>query len=214
MTGAGRLSRALTAGLLLAAATGAPAHGDEAHRRPERDAPAQRLRMPADPDGEEAAAARYFGNLEVVDQHGRPHRFFDGLMRGKVVLVNFGFASCTTACIPISQNLARVQRRLGARVGRDVVILTLSVDPVNDTPEALRRHAARFKAGPGWYFLTGSRENMKAILTRLGGWTDKPEEHSTVLIIGEPSTGSWVKTVAMNSPEMIVETVNHIRAPR
>ena len=95
------------------------------------------------------AARRYFTDLEVVDQEGKVHRFYSDLMQGKTVLINFAFASCRTACSPITANLAKVQRLLGARVCQDVVMLTLTVDPARDTPEQLKRFATRFKVQPG-----------------------------------------------------------------
>lgn len=153
------------------------------------------------------AARRYFTDLEVVDQEGKVHRFYSDLVQGKTVLINFAFASCRTACSPITANLAKVQRLLGPRVGKDVVMLTLTVDPARDTPEQLRRFATRFKVQQGWLFLTGSRENMSTLLKKLGGYTEKPEEHSVVLLLGNSVTGTWTKSIAMEPAESIAEAV-------
>ena len=160
------------------------------------------------------ASERWFTNLEVVDQDGRRHRFYRDLVRGHVVIINFGFTSCTTVCSPATHNLAKVRARLGARVGKDVRLITLTVDPVNDTPAKLKAFAARHgAAAPGWYFLTGSPENVTALLAKLGGAVPKPSEHSMALLVGDAATGNWLKTISMDRPETIAWLVEHIDDP-
>lgn len=159
---------------------------------------------------DEAAAEKYFTNTELIDQHGRAHRFYDGLLRGRKVIINFAFTSCKGACPTMAANLARVQALLGKRVGKEIGILTITVDPENDTPRVLKEFAARFNAGEGWRFLTGTPENVAKVLGRLGGLTKRPDEHPSTLLIGDTTTGMWVKTVATERPETIVKLVEHI----
>lgn len=156
------------------------------------------------------AARKWFSDTVLVDQHGKPHRFYSDLIRGKKVLINFAFASCETACSPITANLAQVQRRLGARVGRDVRMITITVDPARDTPERLLAFSEKFHAGPGWYFLSGAREDVEAVLRKLGGYTDDPTDHSTGVLIGDASTGTWVKGLGMSAPETLAAAIEHI----
>jgi len=158
----------------------------------------------------DAAARNWFTDTVLVDQHGKAHRFYSDLIRGKKVLINFAFASCETACSPITANLAQVQRRLGDRVGRDVRMITVTVDPARDTPERLRGFAEKFHAGPGWYFLSGAREDVEAVLRKLGGYTDEPAEHSTGVLIGDATTGTWVKGLGMSPPEQLAAAIEHI----
>lgn len=159
------------------------------------------------------SAAKYFTDLEVVDQNGKTHRFYSDLIKDRKVLIHFAFSSCKAACPPILGHMAKVQKELGARMGKEIRILTLSVDPENDTPRALKAVATDLKAGPGWYFLTGTHKNMKAILERLGGWTDNPDAHSSVLYLGDASTGHWIKTMAMRSSEEIAHALVHLNDP-
>jgi protein SCO1 len=163
---------------------------------------------------QDAAAAKYFTNTELVDQHGKTHRFYEDLVRGRTVLINFAFTSCKGACSPITQHLSQVQKKLSARMGKDVHMITLSVDPTNDTPKSLARFAKKFDARPGWYFLTGSRENITLVLKKLGGYTEKPDEHNTTLLIGDAATGMWVKSPAMAMADNIVAAVEHLNDPR
>ena len=86
------------------------------------------------------------------------------------------FTTCTGACPVMSGTMAKIQDHLGDRVGKDVRLISISVDPVNDTPAKLKEYAARFHARPGWYFLTGSKENVEAALRKLGQWVGRARQ--------------------------------------
>jgi protein SCO1 len=158
----------------------------------------------------DAAAVHYFTNTELIDQEGRPHRFYNDLVRNKKVLINFAYTSCKGACPTMTANLTRVQKLLGDRAFKEITILTISVDPVNDTPKVLKEYAAKFGVGENWYFLTGTPENVATVLRRLGGQTEKPDEHAMTLLLGDASTGYWVKTLATAEPKSIVCLINHL----
>jgi cytochrome oxidase Cu insertion factor (SCO1/SenC/PrrC family) len=155
----------------------------------------------SDPAKEGAAA--YFPNLTLVTQDNKPVRFYEDLLKGKTVLINFLFTTCKGVCPPMTANLARVQKHLGERVGRDIVMISLSVDPTNDTPAVLKKFADNFKAQPGWYFLTGEKKNVDWVLYKLGGYVEDKQQHTGVLIIGNEATGEWMKVMAMSNPEEI-----------
>src|SRR6185369_16056859 len=92
--------------------------------------------------------AAYFGNAELVTQDGRTVRLYDDLLRGKIVVVSFVFTRCTKQCGLITASLARVQRLLGDRMGKDVFFYSISIDPERDTPAVLKEYATAFRAGP------------------------------------------------------------------
>jgi cytochrome oxidase Cu insertion factor (SCO1/SenC/PrrC family) len=155
-------------------------------------------------------AASYFPNLVLLTQDNKPVRFYDDLLKGKVALINFLFTTCQGVCSPMTANLAKVQKYLGERVGRDVVIISLSVDPETDTPAVLKKYADKFKAQPGWYFLTGDKKNVDWVLYKLGGYVEDKQQHSSVLIIGNEVTGEWMKVHAMSNPTEIAEAVTRL----
>ena len=140
--------------------------------------------------------------------------FYDDLLKGKTVLINFMLTHCTGACSPMTANLAKVQKYLGDVVGKDVLMISISVDPEHDTPGELKKYATNFKVQPGWYFLTGTKEYLDGVLTKLGGYTDDPQKHSTVLLIGDEATGQWMKIPALTRPSEIVEAVAKILASK
>ncbi len=152
-------------------------------------------------------SSKYFPNHLLLTQENQQVRFYDDLLKGKVVLINFMFTTCAGVCSPMTANLLKVQSYLGERVGREVRMLSISVDPATDTPEVLKSYAARFKTGPGWYFLTGKKENVDWVLYKLGGYTESKDTHTAVLIIGNETTGEWLKVHSMSKPSEIAATV-------
>jgi cytochrome oxidase Cu insertion factor (SCO1/SenC/PrrC family) len=85
------------------------------------------------------ASASYFPNLTLMTQDNKPVRFYEDLLKCKTVLINFLFTTCKGVCSPMTANLARVQKLLGERMGRDIVMISISVDPMTDTPEVLKK---------------------------------------------------------------------------
>ncbi len=151
----------------------------------------------------EAQAAAYFPNLELLTQEGAHVRFYDDVLKGKTVLINFLFTTCTGVCSPMTANLARVQKFLGARLGQDILMVSITVDPRIDTPPVLKEYATKFGARPGWYFLTGSETNVDGVLSKLGGHVEDKNQHSSVLIIGNVARGGWRKIFPLGDPATI-----------
>lgn len=155
-------------------------------------------------------SASYFPNLVLLTQDNKPVRFYDDLLKGKVILINFMFTTCNGICPPMTANMAKVQKYLGDRVGKEVVMISISVDPTTDTPEALKKYTEKFKVQPGWYFLTGKKEDVDWVLYKLGGYVEDKLKHSGILIIGNEASGEWMKTFAMTNPTEIASAVTKL----
>jgi len=108
----------------------------------------------------EVIRQRYFPNLLLTTQESRQVRFYDDLIKDKVVLINFMFTSCDRICPRTTQNLVSVQRLLGERVGRSIFMYSFTLDPAHDTPQVLKEYARIHHVGPGWQFLTGKPDEM------------------------------------------------------
>lgn len=162
----------------------------------------------------EPAGRKYFGDVKLIDQDGRERRFYSDLLAGKTVVINPMFTTCTGACPVMSGAVEKIQTHLGNRVGRDVLLISISVDPVHDTPARLKEYAARFHARPGWVFLTGSKENVEAVLRKLGQWVDEPAAHQTLLLIGNDRTGLWKKALALAPVEQLLPIVDSVADDR
>lgn len=159
-------------------------------------------------------ASEYFTDIELVDQNGETHRLYSDLLEGKVVVINAMFTSCSNSCPAMAARLAKIQRYLGDRLGKDVHILSISVDPEKDTPERLHAFADTFEARPGWYLLSGKKENVSQALRKLGQYVDEPEAHQSVMIMGNEPTGLWKKAMGLAPAEDLIEVLQSVMEDR
>lgn len=155
-------------------------------------------------DGPSAISRMMIPDVEVLDQDGKTVHFYSDLVKGKTVAINFIFTTCTTICPPLAATFARVQRELGDKVGREVYFISISVDPLTDTPERLKAWGNKFKAGPGWTFVTGNKEEIGQLLNALGASVARREDHSPTVIVGNDLKGVWARTYGLaKTPQMI-----------
>ena len=155
-------------------------------------------------------AAKYFTDVELINQDGKKVRFYSDVLKGKTVVVNAFFTTCTSVCPPMNRNMEKIQEVLGDRVGKDVFLVSLTVDPENDTPPRLKEYAKKFHAGPGWIFLTGKKENLDWALYKLGQYVESKDDHKTVLIIGNEPTGLWKKAFGIANVAELVQVVESV----
>ena len=158
----------------------------------------------------ESAAKKYFTDVLLVNQDGQKMRFYSDLLQGKVVIINSFFATCKDSCLPLNRNLEKLQQGLGARMGKDVYILSISVDPTVDTPARLNAYAKKLNAGPGWYFLTGDKENVDFALKKIGHFVDNKESHVNIFIIGNERTGLWKKAFGLARSDDLMRIVDSV----
>jgi protein SCO1/2 len=111
---------------------------------------------------------RYFPNLELTTHEGKKVRFYDDLIKDKIVVINFMYVKCKGVCMPVTMNLKRVQKLLGGRLGRDIFMYSITLKPEEDTPQALRRYVQAHKIKPGWTFLTGEPDEINTLRRSLG----------------------------------------------
>ena len=154
----------------------------------------------------EEKAREYFTNLEVIDQDGNRLRFYDDVLSGKVVVINFIFTNCQGACPLMTQNLKMVRDMLGVELGKDIHFVSISIDPVRDTPAAMKEFAEKQYADEdGWRFVTGDPDNLEYIVKKLGQYNDDVEAHSTLLIAANVRTAHWTKIAPNIPPNGVVD---------
>jgi len=181
-----------------------------------RDASAQKVSAAATTDQttRQKLGADWFTNLPVRTQTGNTVRFYDDLLKDRVVVLNSFFASCKEVCSPMTHNLAKVQQQLAEKSMGNVHLVSVSVDPVNDTPDVLRGYASRHSARPGWTFVTGKKENIDWVLHKLGLYEETKDEHTAVLWVGNERTGLWMKMHAMSPPSAIMNAIRKAQNDR
>jgi len=169
---------------------------------------------PASSDKEPARPKMVIPDVKVLDQHGNALHFYTDLIKDKTVAINFIFTNCTTICPPLAATFARLQKEMGDKIGKDVHLISISVDPVTDTPERLKAWGAKFKAGPGWTFVTGEKQEMDKLLNALGAAVSRREDHTPALIIGNDSKGVWTRTYGLAKINQILGVIEDVRAGR
>jgi protein SCO1/2 len=149
--------------------------------------------------------AQYFPNVALTTQTGEAVRFYD-LIRHKTVAIELFYTQCEYACPLETARLAQVQALLGDRMGKDVFFYSISIDPTNDTPAALKAFAEKFHAGPGWTFLTGTAVDIELLSKKLGLYSppdpDNKDGHVPTLLIGNEASGQWVRGSALDNPKL------------
>ena len=143
----------------------------------------------------------------VLDQNGKQLNFYSDLIKGKTVAINFVFTTCTTICPPLTATFRRVQQDAAAR-GLPVQLISVSVDPTTDTPERLRDFASKFKAEPGWTFVTGDKAQIDSVLQALGAAVSNKNDHTPMILIGNDANDYWTRAYGLTSPTKIVEMID------
>jgi protein SCO1/2 len=156
------------------------------------------------------AAAKFFAGLKLVDQNGRTVDLYNDVMKDHTVAIHSFFASCTGACPVMLQTIKSVQTRLGDRMDREVRLVSITVDPKNDTPAVLKATAKKLDAKKGWLFLTGTQEQVDAALRKVGQYTAVRENHKDLIMAGNDRTGLWKKIYAMAKPSSVGEAIESV----
>lgn len=159
---------------------------------------------------ENTAARNYFTDVTLINQNGEKMSFYSDLLKGKVVVINSFFTTCTNVCPPMTRNIAKIQEFVGDRLGKEVNLISITVDPVTDTPDRLKEYADKFGAKPGWYFMTGTKENVELALYKLGQYVDNPDSHSTLIIVGNEPKGLWKKALALAKVSDVIQIVDDV----
>jgi protein SCO1 len=158
-------------------------------------------------------------NVALTTHEGRSVRFYDDLVKGKVVAINFMFTTCGSGCPVTTAHLVQVQKLLGDRAGRDVTFLSITLDPQHDTPEVLSRYARAYGAGRGWQFLTGRRDDIERLRRALGVRDPDPvvdadrSQHVGLVILGNEPKGRWRAISALSHPVRIRQAIDRTILP-
>ena len=162
--------------------------------------------------------AGYFPNVELVTHEKRTVRFYDDLLKDRIVVFNFFYVGCGDTCPMLTAKLVEVQHRLGERVGREIFMNSLTLAPEVDTPERLARYAELYDVGPGWNFLTGHPADVNRARRALGRYADPKtdadvEEHSGMIHFGNEPYGRWATCPGGAGVDWIVQSILWMLGP-
>ncbi|MDF9618749.1 SCO family protein [Pseudomonas entomophila] len=196
--------RQLIALSLLLASQLTLAHGGHDHGGP-----------PAPPSAahQEKASLR-FADVPLLDQDGMPVRLEQDLVGDRLVVMGFIYTSCTTVCPVVSSIMGKVQQQLGGRVGEEIRLVSISVDPQRDDAKRLASYARAFQHGPGWSWLTGSPYAISETLKGLGSFSANLSEHPPLILVGDGRTGHWTRYYGFTDPNVLITEINRLSARR
>jgi protein SCO1 len=143
-------------------------------------------------------------DIEVVNQDGRHVRFNSQVVEGRIAIVTGFFTTCSSMCPITQEKLSQVARLLGPRLGKDVVIVSVSVDAENDTPARMKDWGEKFHIGPGWTLLSGNRAEVDTLLKSLGLFVELRQRHQSALMIGSAASG-WVRVSSWTPSEKLAK---------
>lgn len=157
---------------------------------------------------------RHLPNVELITHEGKKVRFYDDLIKDRKVAINFMYVNCADGTCPVTTaNLVRVQKLLNDRVGRDIFFYSVTLTPEHDTPQVLKRYAKGHGVGPGWWFLTGKREDIERLRRALGfAYADPIEDADRTNHVGMIRYGSeplmiWGAQPGMSNPEHLLRVL-------
>jgi protein SCO1 len=147
-------------------------------------------------------------DVALIDQTGVSHRLVHDLIEGKIAVVSFVFTGCSTTCSPVGANMGALDEMLGGRVGVSLVSVTL--DPFNDTPAQLAKWRAQFDSAPGWQLLTGDPDTVDRVLHAMRQDTADIAQHDAFLWISDPRTGTWTRVSALAAPDTLAALIKQM----
>lgn len=154
-----------------------------------------------------------FAEVPLSDQHGRQLRLADAVGE-RIVVMGFVYTSCTTVCPVISAIMQKVQAQLGERVGAEAGLLSISVDPLRDTPARLLEYSRAYQSGPGWSWLTGEAAAVDEVLKGLGVWSADFASHPPTLLVGDARSGQWTRYYGFTDPAVLVARIEVLAEAR
>lgn len=183
-------------------------HGDE-------DPHAKHRAMMQKPKPAEAASVSVSLREQVlVNQDGESVNFPADVIGDHIVVMDFIYTTCTTVCPVLSTIQSQVQKQLGDRLGREVLLVSTSVDPTRDTPERLKAWSQRYRSQPGWTFLTGEKSAVDKVLQGLGAYTPNFEDHPSMFLVGDGRTGQWKRFFGFPGPAQVLAAVDEFSEAR
>lgn len=183
------------------------------------DANASQTEMKTVKTPRERLAERSFPNVTLTTHEGRKVKFYDDLLKDKIVLINFMYVKCEGICPGTTANLVKVQKLLGDRVGKDIFMYSITLKPEEDTPQKLAAYARAYKVGPGWQFLTGDPKDVELLRQKLGfidrdpGRDINKSNHIGMLRWGNEPHTLWAGCPALLAPTKIVKEIELVDWP-
>ena len=158
-----------------------------------------------------AAPVRYtVPAVRLVRDDGKTVSLPEEMNDGRPVVLNFIFTTCSSICPLMSQVFGQFQKRLGAE-SAGVHLMSISIDPEQDTPPRLREYARRFHAGPGWQHYTGTVEASLATQRAFNVWRGDKMSHTAVTFMRVAPDGPWLRVDGFATADELLQRYRALR---
>lgn len=189
------------------------AHDMSEHAQHNMDEHAQHMAAQSQTVKQEATRVT-FADVALVNQNGEPVRLERDLIGDKIVLMGFIYTSCTTVCPVVSAIMNKTQALLQANDGPAVQLVSISVDPLRDTPEQLSRYAKAYSSSANWSWLTGKPQAITDTLKQLGAWSPDLKEHPALIMVGDGRSENWTRFYGFTDPNILAAKIQQIQLSR
>lgn len=153
-------------------------------------------------------------DLPLLDQDGKTVRFRNDVVGDRIVVIDTFFTTCGLICPILGAIFMELQELAGGRLGRDVALVSISVDPLTDIPPRLKKYSEQWEARPGWIFLTGGKSNVDQVLAGLGLYAANFADHPSSILVGDGKTGEWTRFYGFATPEQLMERIRELTVKR
>ncbi|HEX9022450.1 MAG TPA: SCO family protein [Geobacteraceae bacterium] len=131
-------------------------------------------------------------DVVLVNQDGAKVRFKSYIETDRPVILDFIYGTCTTICPILSAGYYSLQKKLGPDVLK-ARLVSITIDPENDTPKVMKEYLTRYRARPGWDFLTGSRADIDRVMRSFDAYIPDKMSHYQLTLIRSPKDGRWAR---------------------
>lgn len=166
---------------------------------------------PSQPTGPAELSAPSIPDVSLIDQDGKKIHFYSDLIEGKVVAVNFVFTTCSTICTPQGARFAELRKLLGEQAGKEVHLISVSIDPQVDTPPKLKAWSEKLGAGPGWTLVTGEKDEIVRLLKSLGAFDVDIKRHTPSLLLGNDRAKRWTRAYSLAPAAQLAALLDGLR---
>jgi protein SCO1/2 len=153
-------------------------------------------------------------DLPLLDQDGKTVRFRSDAVGGRIAVIDTVFTTCGLICPILGAIFMELQELAGDRLGKDVALVSITVDPLTDIPPRLKKYSEQWEARPGWIFLTGGKPNVDKVLAGLGLYSADFAAHPPAILVGDGKTGEWTRFYGFATPEQLMGRVRELTEKR
>jgi protein SCO1/2 len=191
-----------------------PAHGQETHDGATQGHQKHMAMVKNTKSDHEMNLDVQLHDLELVTQDRKRVKFKSDVIADRLVAMTFIYTSCTTVCPVYNAIFTQLQDLLGKRLGREVVLVTMTLDPARDIPRRMKKEARKFGAKPGWIYLTGEKQNVDQVLRGLDAYFPDFTEHPPMALIGDGRTGTWKRFNGFPQAGHLLAMIEELEAAR